>query len=45
MESHTFDLRKGGGNFLLLTHTVNAHLKKKRKCKEKGENKKKMKGK
>ena len=30
MESHTFDLRKGGGNFLLLTHMVNAHLKKKR---------------
>ena len=45
MESHTFGLRKGGGNFLLLTNTVNAHQKKKRKCKEKGENKKKMKGK
>ena len=45
MESHTFGLRKGGGNFLLLTHTVNAHLKEKRKCKEKGENKEKMKGK
>ena len=36
-DSHTFGLRKGGGNFLLLTHTVKAHLKEKRKCKEKGE--------
>ena len=37
MESHTFGLWKGGGNFLLLIHTVNAHPKEKRKCKEKEE--------
>ena len=38
MESHTFGLKKWGGNFLLLTHTVNAP-KRKRKCKEKKEEK------
>ena len=33
-DSHTFGLRKGGGNFLLLTHTVNAP-KRRAKRKEK----------
>ena len=43
IEGHKFGLRKGEGNFLLLTHTA-MPIQMGEKCKEKGENGEKMKG-